>query len=97
MEAKDAEHVVDRSGNEYLSHKMDLENLPGWKLITLSSHQSIAQKVSEPLISITGPIVLSLCVLIGLSVFLLYRKASNEIGQRKAFEKALQESAPKKR
>jgi len=92
LEAKDADHVVDRSGNEYLSHKMDLENLPGWKLIALSSHQSIAQKVSEPLISITGPIVLALCVLIGLSVFLLYRKASNEIGQRKAFEKALQES-----
>jgi len=89
LEAKDADHVLDRSGNEYLFHKMDLENFPGWKLIALSSHQSIAQRVSERLISITGPIVLSLCVLIGLSVFLLYRKASNEIGQRKAFEKEL--------
>ncbi len=92
LREKDTGYVVDPAEKEYLLHTSALANFSGWRLMALSSRRNIAQKVSQPLISITGPIVLSLCVLIGLSVFLLYRKASNEIGQRKAFEKALQES-----
>src|SRR4030065_2639586 len=40
----------------------------------------------------TGPIILLLCLLIGLSVLFLYRRASGDIVRRKAAEEALQEA-----
>ena len=52
----------------------------------------ISKVVSEPLANITGPLVLSLCLLVGMAVFFLYRKASQEILKRKAVQKALAES-----
>jgi PAS domain S-box-containing protein len=85
-------HVVDRNGSEYQMHKTEMTNYPGWHTIHLQNVQAISRKISEPLIRITGPIILSLCVLIGISVFLLYRKASEEIHRRKAIEEALRES-----
>jgi PAS domain S-box-containing protein len=53
---------------------------------------AITQSVIGPLIKTTGPIVLSLCVLIGVAVFFLYRQASHEIRQRRFAESALRES-----
>jgi PAS domain S-box-containing protein len=86
---KGARYVLDRSGNEFFRDQVDLENFKGWKVLALRSRRDIVEKVSGPLIAITGPVVLSLCVLIGLFVFLLYRKASIELVQRKTFEQAL--------
>ncbi|MBC8246826.1 MAG: PAS domain S-box protein [Deltaproteobacteria bacterium] len=91
LEQKDEKHLVDRSGNVYLFHKKRLDNYPGWHVFELRDAKAISKRISDPIISVTGPIVLTLCILIGLSAFLLYRKASYEITQRKAFEKALLE------
>jgi PAS domain S-box-containing protein len=44
------------------------------------------------LFKIAGPLILTLCVLVGLSVSFLYRKASVEIRMRQSAEKALRES-----
>lgn len=87
-----ANHTIDASGNEYLMHKMEIDNYPGWTVIHLRSLEDIYQKVVAPLISITGPLILVLCVLIGLSVFFLYRKASYEIDRRRTVEKTLRDS-----
>ena len=84
--------IVDRQGNEYLIRLAGIANYPGWNIVHLSSLTAISKTVSDPFIRIIGPIVLTLCVLIGLSVFFLYRKASIEITQRKSAEKALRES-----
>ncbi|HIJ55098.1 MAG TPA: PAS domain S-box protein [Deltaproteobacteria bacterium] len=92
LEQKNNNHLMDRSGNTYLFHKRQLDNYPGWHVFELRDAKAISKRISDPIISVTGPIVLTLCLLIGLSVFLLYRKASYEIARRKAFEKALQES-----
>jgi PAS domain S-box-containing protein len=48
--------------------------------------------VSDPLLRITGPIVLALTVLIGVAVFFLYGKATEEISLRRSVENALRES-----
>jgi len=65
---------------------------PAWKLTHLRSMSAISRSLSDPILQITGPIVLVLCGFIGVSVFLLYRKASNEILQRRTVEEALRES-----
>lgn len=85
-------NIIDRQGNRYLIHLTGITNYPGWNIVHLSSLKAISKTVSDPFIRIIGPIVLTLCVLIGLSVFFLYRKASIEITQRKSAEKALRES-----
>ncbi len=92
LEKKNNKQFMDRSGNTYLFHKRRLDNYPGWQVFELRDAKAISKRISDPIISVTGPIVLTLCILIGLSVFLLYRKASYEISRRKDFEKALQAS-----
>jgi PAS domain S-box-containing protein len=65
---------------------------PGWNVVHLRKLDAITKTVIEPLIKTTGPIVLALCVLIGIAVFFLYRQASYEIRQRRSAEEALRES-----
>jgi PAS domain S-box-containing protein len=92
LKFKGDKYALDSSGNEYLMHRMALDNYSGWKIIHLRSLKAISKTVSDPLFSIAGPLILTLCVLIGLSVFFLYRKASVEIRMRQSAEKALRES-----
>jgi PAS domain S-box-containing protein len=92
IRADGEKYAVDGSGNEYLIHQTKLENYPGWKVVHLRSLKAVSKTVSDPLIRISGPLILTLCVLIGLSVFFLYKKASVEIVKRQSAEKALRES-----
>lgn len=92
LESKE-KYIVDREGNEYQLHVAELApNYPGWNVVYLRDLDAITQSVIEPLIKTTGPIVLALCVLIGMAVFFLYRQASHEIRQRRSAESALRES-----
>jgi PAS domain S-box-containing protein len=92
LRIKGKKYAVDQEGNKYLTHKLGLNNYPGWNVIHLYNLKAISKIVSDPLIKITGPIVLVLCVLVGMAVFLLYRKASDELFKRKKFENALRRS-----
>jgi len=91
LKKKKDNYVVDQAGIVYQMHQADIdrEHYPGWKAIYLRSLNAISGSISDPLIKVTGPLVLALCLLVGSVVFFLYRKASKEISQRKAFEKAL--------
>ena len=85
--------ILDRDGNAYQIHVAELgSNYPQWNVVYLRKLDVITQAVIEPLIKTTGPIVLALCVLIGIAVFFLYRQASHEIQQRRLAERALRES-----
>jgi PAS domain S-box-containing protein len=87
------DYVIDRDGNEYQIHITELEaNYPGWNVVHLRRLDAITKTVIEPLIKTTGPIVLTLCVLIGIAVFFLYRQASHEIHHRRLAQDALRES-----
>jgi PAS domain S-box-containing protein len=92
LESK-ADYIVDRAGNEYQIQVVELDRkYPGWNVVHLRKLDAITKTVIEPLIKTTGPIVLALCVLIGIAVFFLYRQASHEIRQRRSAESALRES-----
>ena len=82
----------DQEGRQYRVHHGEIDNYPGWRFVHLRNRNAISKIVSDPLTKIMGPIVLMLCLLVGMSVFILYRKASGEILQRKSAEKALRES-----
>ncbi len=92
VELTDNSHAIDSLGNEYLFHKIALENHPGWNLIFLSDINSILQRVQGPLIRISGYLVFTLCAVFGLTVFFLYNKAHHEINQRIKAEQALKQS-----
>jgi len=92
LEMKGDKYARDLPGNRYLLQRLPLDNYPGWSVVYLRNLKAVSKIVSGPLIKITGPIVLTLCVFVGFAVFLLYRKASDEIVQRKLFESALRES-----
>ncbi len=92
VEARNEDIVVDASGNEYLMYRMDIDRYPGWQVIYLHGLREISKALSVPFLKASGPIVLILCVLIGGSVFFLYKKASFDILKRKEAEEALRKS-----
>lgn len=82
----------DASGKAYRFYRLDVSTYPGWSVVYLSDLAAVSRKISAPLFRVTGPIILVLCFLIGLSVFFLYRRASDDIVRRKAAEDALLEA-----
>ncbi len=88
----DDTHAIDSLGNKYLFHNIALENYPGWNLIFLSDINSILKRVQGPLIRFSGYLIITLCVIFGLTVFFLYNKANHEINQRIKAEQALKKS-----
>jgi PAS domain S-box-containing protein len=88
----DDANAEDSEGIQYRVHRGEVDNYPGWRFIHLRNRDAISKIVSDPLTKIMGPIVLLLCLLVGMSVSILYRKASGEILQRKSAETALRKS-----
>ncbi len=82
----------DESGRAYRFYRQDVSTYPGWSVVYLNDLQAVSRKISAPLFRVTGPIILVLCFLIGLSVFFLYWRASDDIVRRKAAEEALREA-----
>jgi PAS domain S-box-containing protein len=85
-------HAKDKVGNQYLVHQSKIENYEGWQFIHLRNRKAISALVSDPIVKLMGPIVMALCVMVGLSIFYLYRKASHELFRRKSAESALRKS-----
>ena len=92
LSADGPRHVIDGKGKRYQIHRTDLENYLGWQVLHLRSFKAISRAVYDPLLRATGPIVISLFMLIATSVILLYHKASREILHRRSIESALRES-----
>lgn len=88
----DALHVTDRNDTGYLFTQMDLEAFPGWQLAHLKNRDEISRELADPFIRVMGPAVVLVSFLIGISVFVLYNKALQEIIKRKTIEKKLRYS-----
>ena len=84
--------AVDREGHRYLIHRVDVRERPGWQVLYLTNPDLFLERVSHPLIRISGYLVLVLCLIVGMGVFVLFRKASHEITRRREAEQALRES-----
>ena len=85
----DENHVIDTTGKSFLYHEIDVDNYPGWKIVHLYDLVAASKLVSEPLAQIMRPVILFLCLLLGVSIFFLYRHASQEITRRREVERAL--------
>jgi len=92
LEVSPGQREARLEGERFLLHQAELDSFPGWRVLHLRNVKAIAAAVSAPFFRITGPVVLSLCLLIGSGVVLLYRRASGELAQRRAVESALRES-----
>ncbi|PIU31467.1 MAG: transcriptional regulator [Syntrophobacteraceae bacterium CG07_land_8_20_14_0_80_61_8] len=82
----------DESGRKYAVQRREIDHYPGWEVVYLRGPRAVAKMITDPLVQTAGHIILVFCLLVALSVFLLYRKASKEITQRKAAEMALRKS-----
>lgn len=89
---KDDTHAENLSGEAYVVYRTDVETYPGWQVVYLQSVKEISKRVSVSLLKMTGLVILTVCVFIGLLILFLYRKASLLIAQRRAAEEALRES-----
>ena len=84
--------VIDASGKAYLFHQIAVDDYPGWKIVHLYDLKAASKLVSEPLLKIMQPVIIILCVLLGASIFFLYRQASLEIERRRSVQQALRKS-----
>lgn len=82
-------HVIDRSGKKYLYSQMALDGYDGWKIVHLRDLKEISKELAQPFIRIIGHIILIISIFIGISVFILYKKAVEEISKRKKAENEL--------
>ena len=85
----------DGKGKEYRFYRLEVPSYAGWSIVYLRDLRTVWKRISDPLARVAGPIILALCFLIGLSVFFLYRRASDDIVRRKAAEEALREAKEK--
>jgi PAS domain S-box-containing protein len=89
---KDEKTAIDRQGNKYLVGQLELDHYPGWRVLQLRGPHTLAKVFANPLLKVTGYIIVFLSMLVGLSVGFLYWRASRDIGRRKQAEQALQNS-----
>ncbi len=92
LELRDDGRAVGPEGRRYLLHRMEVPRVPGWEIIYLGDLDLYLERVSHPLIKISGYLVVTLCMVVGMTVFVLFRKASHEIAQRRVAEDALRRS-----
>lgn len=92
LKIHDGNAAVSENGDRYILYQMEMENYTGWKLIYVLNRQIISNRLSEPIVRASGPVVLALLALIGLSVFFLYKKANRELIRRREAEDALHQA-----
>ena len=82
-------YVTDQNGTRYLYTDIEVENYPGWHMISLRNYEQIAKQVFKPFAKILGPVILSILILIGVLSFILYQLGVREISRRKKAEREL--------
>lgn len=82
-------YVIDRERQKYLYSYMSLDGYPGWKIVHLRNLKEIGKEIADPFIRVIGQVILIVSIFIGISVFILYGKALQEIIKRKKAENEL--------
>jgi signal transduction histidine kinase len=76
LERGPANQAFDASGKEYAVYMKGLEKYPGWSIVYLQDTARVTRKIPFRVIRWSGIAVLSFCCLMGIFIFILYRKAS---------------------
>ncbi|MBW2073067.1 MAG: PAS domain S-box protein, partial [Deltaproteobacteria bacterium] len=85
-------YAVDAAGNKYLIYQKRIAVYPEWQVIYLVSFREISMRVFYDVLRSSGSIVVVLCILVAISVLILYKMAARDIAERKKAEQALLES-----
>ncbi len=89
IENKDDSFAIDTSGNKFNIHEAALHNYSGWKVLYLHDEKIAFQRMSAPIFRVAGYVIIVLLLIMVVSVYMLYSKASREIKSRKELEKKL--------
>ncbi len=92
LEKKAENLVLDSSGADYAIREMDIENCPGWRIVSLFSYKTLSGKILDPWAGKTGYIALILCLMVGGAVTVLYVIAQRDIECREKSEEELRQS-----
>jgi PAS domain S-box-containing protein len=92
MDLTHAPYTKDLQGNQLRIFQKKIDQYPGWTMYYLKTMDAIEKSISDPLLRMTGVIVVCLCLLVGLSAALLYGQASREIHKRRRVENELRQS-----
>ena len=60
---KNDHQIVDNTGNEYLFHKIDIKELPGWTILSMINPEKISEETINPMIKLSGYIIAVICLL----------------------------------
>ncbi|MBF0377247.1 MAG: hypothetical protein HQK72_07165 [Desulfamplus sp.] len=84
-------YMFDKNMEKYLYSQMPLDGYKGWKIVHLRNVKEISKEVADPFIKIIGQVIIIVSIFIAISVFILYKKALQEIFKRKQVEERTQE------
>ena len=86
---KTPDSVMDKHNTRFLLTSLDVGDYPGWKVINLRNQKLIETQVLRPFVRIIGPVIISVLILAGILVLVLYQLGVHEITKRKKAEKNL--------
>jgi PAS domain S-box-containing protein len=95
LEMRENHRAVDGWGNEYLIYQAPIDRFPGWQFVNLVSVTELSRRAFDPLVRTGLPVVIVLCVLVGLAVVALYTMAISHIARQKETANALRASEEK--
>lgn len=84
--------ATDAAGNTHFVCEAAVDLYPGWRLVYLSDSQAFFRQLSTPILKVSAYVIPVVCVLVGIIVMLLYRKACADLLQRNLYEEALLKS-----
>ncbi len=84
--------VTDTRNRQYMMSSIGLDLFPGWQIVHLQEKKALERQVTAPYIRMIGPVVISISLLTGVMVLILYQLANREIVKRKSAEKQLRQS-----
>jgi len=88
----DDRNARDSQGVRFLTFHYPLAEFTGWSVYYFRNHQALLGTILAPLSRTHGTVIVLLCMMVGATVLILYRKASEDIVRRRKAEEALRES-----
>ncbi|MCP4022558.1 MAG: PAS domain-containing protein [Desulfobacteraceae bacterium] len=86
---KENDQAIDQNNTLYHFSSMDVDNYPGWQIISLKNFKEVEKQLTQPFIRFIGPVVGMGILITGLIVLILYGLAAKEIIRRKSAENEL--------
>ena len=62
LEEMEGRRAVDREGTRYMIHRIEVPEHPGWQILYLNNVDLFIERLSHPLIRISGIVILFLCL-----------------------------------